>query len=262
MPIFDLTAFDSLLDWSLAIERFLGSGDAGPAGALAKRSIHQVMKATAGRDRGAVSIKKLAESLEAFSACMSTCRGRSISQTALQLKERVNQCVGQNILPPLKPLLDLLYTRIEAFDGNQTWDGVRAANWCLEHNLIQQGYTILEEVLIGHLAREVGADPNNQKHRDLVPQAVHSIAAKKRSADSTRPATTDCSFTPKYEEYLWANPGLINLFGNLSGVRNDLNHAGERDNPMGPSKFREKLAEWIREVERTIAPASFHGDGT
>lgn len=44
VPIFDLAAFDALLDWGVALDRFLGAGDAAPLADLAQRSVKPVRR--------------------------------------------------------------------------------------------------------------------------------------------------------------------------------------------------------------------------
>ncbi len=66
VPLFDLTPFDNLLDWSLAIDRFLGSGDAIPIYELAKKEVSPLLRKSEGKDELAGVIKNLADTLKAF----------------------------------------------------------------------------------------------------------------------------------------------------------------------------------------------------
>ena len=57
-PIFDLTAFDVLHDWSMAIDRFLETGDAISVCNLATKSVRPILSASKGADRAAAGIKE------------------------------------------------------------------------------------------------------------------------------------------------------------------------------------------------------------
>ena len=52
------------------------------------------------------------------------------------------------VIKPFQPILQTLSEKTAPFSGETLSDGIRAAEWCLNHNMIQQGYTILQEVLI------------------------------------------------------------------------------------------------------------------
>jgi CRISPR-associated Csx2 family protein len=75
-PIFNLTPFSALLDWTLAIDRFLGAGDAAPVHKLAK--CYWQPKLLQGKDLCADRVRKLADNLAAFSKNLGTCRCRDI----------------------------------------------------------------------------------------------------------------------------------------------------------------------------------------
>jgi len=225
-PILDLTGFAALLDWGLAIDRFLGAGDAVQVCNLAREEIKPILSDTGGQDRAAAAIRKLANQLETFTKIMATCRGPEITPVIARLKAEIEDCVHLDLIPPLKPLLESLLDHVQPFNGDQIQDGIRAARWCLKHNLIQQGYTILREILVSHFAIIRGVDPQCREARE--------------------------NACRQYLEALNSKEELIKAFKDLSQARNDLNHAGWRQNPMDAQKFGDKLKILIDKIEHHL----------
>jgi hypothetical protein len=67
-PILDLTAFDQLMEWSFAIDRFLGAGDAVNLRKLAEKDLGKVLHGAKNQEHSdAVIIKNIGKKLETFS---------------------------------------------------------------------------------------------------------------------------------------------------------------------------------------------------
>ena len=253
VPIFDLTAFDALLDWTLAIDRFLEAGDATRACQLAMNEVRPLLRDSRGADQAAAAIRSVAEELERFSKVMATCRGRKISDVAIQLKRKVAQCAGLESVPaPFKPLLGKIAERMEVFSGDSIPDGVRATRWCLEHNLIQQACTILREVVIGYFVERAGADPTNQDQREFASHAAQKLAQGKSTEEPLRNGKGDLQIKQRILQVLEADLELVKVYAKLAAARNDLNHAGFRDNASHYSSFAKKMDDWLTIVELII----------
>jgi len=250
VPIFDLTAFDVLMDWTLAIDRFLGAGDAVPACSLARRAITPVLKETQGQNRDASIIQNVTKELEAFTKALSTCRGLNISSVVSSLKEQMNKADRIQLLQPFHPLFERIKAQMDLFKGDTILDGIQAARWCLQHNLIQQGYTILQEILVTHFVIKVGENPQNQKNRDIASQAVTIHLKRIPRPHWKDPSTRNPETTRRFCKLYETHPELVNVFKDLSDYRNDLNHAGFRKNPMGADKFGKKLSELLGKTEK------------
>ncbi|MDA8308854.1 MAG: TIGR02221 family CRISPR-associated protein [Deltaproteobacteria bacterium] len=249
-PLFDLTPLYSLMDWSLAVDRFLGAGDASPACELAGATTQPMLRAAEGRDEAASAINRVAGSLNAFSKVMATCRGCEISKTAGRLKDDIDRCVHVGLLPPFRPLLAHIGSSLTSFTGNDAIvDGVCAARWCLDHNLIQQGYTILREVLVSYVADCARADLKDRRQRELAPQAASLFRKNMPEDEWTGDASRDPALTHRYVNVYERQPALVDLFSQLVELRNDLDHAGFRKAPKRAAEFGTKLAKLIAMAE-------------
>ncbi|MBF0495915.1 MAG: TIGR02221 family CRISPR-associated protein [Deltaproteobacteria bacterium] len=221
VPVFDLAAFDSLLDWTLAISQFLEAGDARKVYKLASMADNPIRE----------KIMPVADHLKRFAKTMTTCRGLDITASTRELKQSLKNYNDPDQehtkhFPPLKPLLELVHKRLDVFTEDTLGDGIRAAEWCCDHNLIQQGYTILTEVLITHFVEKTGGDIRDYQTR----QAASSKFVK---------------IYPAYEN-------MLKTFRKFKDERNDLDHAGFRSKPHQPEHFEEQLGKWLEEIKKNI----------
>ena len=170
-PILDLSALDLLMDWTVGIDRFIKAGDPEMIHRLSKAGIEPILKESKGADQDARYIRNLANTLKAFSQAHATCRGLEISQTAMNLQKAVAEAKQTDILPLLKPLLAKIEEVAEKYCGQTLSDGLAAASWCLDHNLVQQGYTILQEAIVSHFTESTGGNLKDLEQRKIVSQA-------------------------------------------------------------------------------------------
>jgi CRISPR-associated Csx2 family protein len=271
VPIFDLTKYDNLLDWGQAVDRFLRAGDASEVGRLAKEGINPLLRESRGRHKAAAQIDKLAKALERFTRDIAACRGPNLSNNAQQVKKMLSVTEGQALLKPLTPLMRKVEENIEVFDGDMVRDGLRAARWCLDHNLIQQGYTILQEFIVTYVCLKLDCDYLNRKAREKAAKLLHKTARSKgaREASKLNAAASEeegpCDDRASMEtarKLIGLPDGLVAVFSKLSERRNDLNHAGFRERGAESKKtggrtaesLAKKLGELLKDVESLLEP--------
>jgi len=258
VPVFDLTAFDSLMEWSYAVDRFIESGDARSVGRLAERSARTLLSQTRGKARFAHPMRQMAKNLDEFTKAMSTCRGLDISRIAGHLKENILRMEEHEQMQPkpFQPVFRQIRDKMEPFCGDSISDGIQAARWCANHNLIQQGYTILEEILISYFIKKAGFDPEdlNNKNREIASQAVTIYLKQYPQTLWHKPATDHPETTRKFLSFYASCEDLIQSFKEISNLRNDLNHAGFRSEAMKATRFEQKLSELIHNAENHIKP--------
>lgn len=249
-PIFDLTPFVNLLDWTTAIDRFINTGDA--------RSISKLTK----EDAKAIGIKgdienkkpfdQLEKELTNFSEVVSTCRGQQLLSAPINLKNVVTDILkreGDTFIKPLGPLLGILQDRFKNFDDNEYNNILEISKWCLEHNLIQQGLTILQEGIITYICDVFELDRlkyyNNRKIVTQVlqvkgkPYGEWHDSAKKNKTVIEKMLSSDIF-----------NDDFCELMRNISNLRNDINHSGWNYGPCKPDRFKTNLEKYISEAEK------------
>jgi CRISPR-associated Csx2 family protein len=258
-PIVDLTPLAELLDWSVATDRFLKGGDTALMGDLAQKSVAPLLKASKGANKDAQAVKKLGNILKRMSLALSTCRGLEISEVAKNLKEQVAACTQSDLLPPFAKLFDRIQQRLQGFSGNPIVDGLAAVRWCCEHGLIQQGYTLLEELLFSAVLLETGYDIQNLEHREIASQAFFIIG---NHLDQTPdqwvlPSKDHPDMTRRIIDVIRSKGDLYKKCSQIREFRNDLNHAGHNPSARtlkSAGRFADDLKQLISDVERTLVP--------
>lgn len=247
-PIFDLSPFVELQDWTYAAQSFIHAGDAKRLSALTARTF-----------------PKFSKSIEEFTQSIKTCRGKFIIDefNAYELKKEIQKIKQDKKSPQqLSPLLDAVEGKLKPFNNHTIKNGYAAVEWCIQHDLIQQGITILQEVLISSVIEAVfdedEEERNNRITRELANAALNG--QKIEPGDYNKYCTPRSKLTKddvkfKFESMvLWINKitGLKDCYSTLtgrSGFRNDINHAGFKDNPLKPEELREELQQLFRKVK-------------
>lgn len=257
VPILELTAMDQLMNWTIATDRFLGSGDATYAANLAADGVRAILRETKGQNVAGKTVRSLTGVLEKFSRLFTTCRGPDIARVVKELREKIDACRGLDLYPPFVPLFERIASRLEAFDGSDLDSGLAAVRWCLDHRLIQQGFTLLEEVIFTHVVRAMGEDPLNTTLREICSQAF-AILAKNIEAAPEKwhpPAGNDPTTTLKMIECVRRYPELPKFLDQTRTYRNDLNHAGFNQNALkveDSERFARRLETILDGVEAVL----------
>lgn len=252
-PIFDLTPFAALLDWTTAIDRFLAAGDATLAQELAVREVRPLLRDSRGQDQAARSIRGVANSLRRMTEALSTCRGPDLPGILQGVKEALTQCPRPDLIPPFGPLLQRLTDKIKEYEQRSSHSFMMAARWCADHNLIQQGYTILQEGLISYLVENViNGNSFDLEQRELVNQSVTVMQKGIEEDKWFEPARSHPQEIRALLAFWDKFPELCKIFGELIQTRNDLNHAAFRGSPMSAEKFGPKLQNLLNRVEAVL----------
>jgi CRISPR-associated Csx2 family protein len=256
-PILDLTTLDSLMEWTIGIDRFIKAGDPEMIHRLSMDSVKPLLEQSKGKDQAAQSIRSLANRLKAFSQAHSTCRGLDISQTAINLRQSVLDAKQTDILPLLKPLLAKIEEVATKYGNHTLPDGLAAARWCREHNLVQQGYTILQEAIVSHFTEIVGGNIKNINQRKNVSQAFKILAQKIVDHPSRWEVEARDSegFIRQVIRAIVETEGISSIFEKIREKRNDLAHAGASANALTVSnveRFYDELDRLIAATENVL----------
>lgn len=233
VPLFQLTAFDSLLDWSSAIERFTKSGDASKIKELASSTLSPLLKQAKGSNKNLTALANLSKGLDQFSKNLRTNRKAedSIAVSALKIKEYLSLLENENIIPAFKPLLKHIDKSVSGFSDDRIKNGLSAVKWCMEHGLVQQGYTMLLELIYTKMIIVASKDPSNLKNRGLASKALHYIMNKKTDKSNWNEKSLENEdFTQKMVDF-GVNFDFDKQFRKHSNLinqnRNDLNHGND-----------------------------------
>jgi len=257
-PLFDLTPFAALLDWTAAVDRFLAAGDAKMVSLLATNEIAPLLQESQGRDQAARAIKTIAGHLQGLTRALSTCRGPELADKFTDLRTALKNCPRRDLIPPFAPLLQLLEDRLQGYQEKSCHPFLMAARWCADHNLIQQGFTILQEGLISYVLENVLGLPSenlkDKNFRELVPQSARIYRQNLEKEKWREPARSHPEKIEKLLSFWKENEKLWQIFDTLSQLRNNLNHAGFVSDSKQPKQFSDELQGLLKDLETLLRP--------
>ncbi|MDI6604044.1 MAG: TIGR02221 family CRISPR-associated protein [Thermoanaerobacteraceae bacterium] len=255
-PIFDLTPFVRLFDWTVGIDRFIETGDIRHINHLIKLGTKELHLKGMKDERNILS--EFGLKLETYTKNVATCRGKEISKNGVELKNTLGEVLkiaDKTYIKPMKPLLRMLNMSFNDFDNDENKNMLKIVNWCSEHNQVQQGFTILEEGIISYLCDKFKFEKNIKKDREIIEQAIYikhnSLPEDKwrKKAIESKDKINDILNLFNEEN----DKNLIKvLYEEIKPMRNDINHAGYNDGSMKAGKFEEKLRELINKVGEYI----------
>ena len=240
IPVFNLTQFASLFDWTVAIERFLQTGNAEMISKLGTEELKPLLAETKGEVGG--GIRKLINSLNSFSQNVSTCRAPEFKSNI----ERVLNSLpdAEKELEKLKPFGPLFEKIKDRFSNMRIEDdiycGLEVASWCLEKGLIQQGFTILRETIVNYVVIKV--------------LGSNKLKKPERREDTDYREIAETMLNSRYDKI---PEDILNLWHEIIDYRNDINHGGWRKkNYHKPAHFKNKLKEFIEQFESILRRTS------
>ncbi len=255
-PVFDLTPFIDLFDWTIAIDRYLETGDASNVENLTLSEIKKINKEInksildTKTDPSILfkdpkSLKNLSDSMKKFSDIVFTCRGSELTNAISLLKKNIDNVLENTIherIKPLSPIMDMLKKRFEKFSFSDEYINViETAKWCYDNKMYQQGLTILEEGLINYVCDKWNLDKFDKDQRNLVAAYTHIV--NRNNIDA-------------HYEFFEMEPkkanDLFTLLYNIGDLRNDINHAGWRKKAARISTFESSLKDFINRAEAII----------
>ncbi|WBM74936.1 CRISPR-associated DxTHG motif protein [Saprospira grandis] len=277
-PIHRLNSIIELGQWTEAVEMFVRSADAQKLEPLLDQQIGETEQSTLGKE------------LNALAKGIRTSRGKQLTQE-LKLKEvrqkviELKQQADNGLKRQLPPLLDRIEGKIHAFNTYTSENGFAAVEWCIEHNMVQQGYTLLQESLITWLIEKTFSDITLSQHEEM--RAVAQAALRGNKNDSISNIVSFC-FKKKNRAYFNDDKGemkdvaikLVNkrkrynglkeVFLDITakesedetvaeelagGLRNDINHGGYNNRANSPAFLTQELQNLTNRILQIIQPS-------
>lgn len=256
-PLLELISFSELQDWTIAADSFSRSGDSSGIIRLTEEKVAPILKTTKGASPPARTLNSLSKNLELLSGNLATNRGHSI--VAGKFIQNINTNLkkiqsNDTIIPALRPILHKINQKLQSFNSNlPNW--IAAVGWCIQHNLTQQGITQLQEGLLSHFCKMqnngfINLDPSEEKHRDLIRQAILIFQKKIPQNKWYKPASENIEIV----NILMKNDKIRQLakhYVSLSKIRNDINHGGYLSKKT-PDKFKSELITKFELIQKIL----------
>lgn len=263
VPVFDLTPFVSILDWTAGIDRFLKTGRAEMISELlTQEAVPRILKTSRGEQvQHANNLRNIAKSTLAFAQNNATCRGKSLSDSALLVQQHLTDAIqsSEHYVKPLKPLLGQMQFHFQVFHDNQEMCNIfEIVTWCLEHNMIQQGLTILQEGIITDICHRLGLDADNYHEcRKVVSTAIKVISMNSPQREARYNKNHPHLQLNTIRPHLPSGK-FIRAFERLRKARNEISHGGYSKHPRKARGFHQTLKHALQDLREAYLMMTQH----
>lgn len=280
-PIFDMTRYMNILDWTTASEFMIKYGNASMIKDVydeEKRSCSLEMKKSLGK------LEKPINLLEKFTKCIQTSRGKinnnensSIHKAYSRFTERFNEIDEEEkyFVKPVKPLFEKIIESTKEFENNSNLEtGLATIKWCIDKGFTQQGLTALEETIKTFVCKKFDLDDSKQLYRDeIAKKTVTFINELKKDGKDKNEEAFKIEALKRYENFKLAFQNSIteekfvetvtDIFNNIDDdilkiskkvydIRNNINHFGFQENEIGYATLNENLKKYFEEFKMIV----------
>nr|WP_314080566.1 TIGR02221 family CRISPR-associated protein [uncultured Leptotrichia sp.] len=280
-PLVDLTSFSMLQDWILAGYTLVNTGRAEEIKNLAENDLTPILRETKGGNKEAVNLKKIADKIQNMTLNFRTNRGSEIitAHEMKEINEKAKEIEESNLLKPFKLLIENIHLDTVKFEFRNEENIIHGIQWCIDKDLVQQGMTMLQEGITTLVLKEIGKENKytDINTRDIISHVLQVLNQKnelevekekklniKKLEELSEILNNSLEFnkeetlqkeTKKLKKMIEERilkekvlniekiKELSKIFSDISGVRNDINHAGFRPSPTDAKNFKVKLEE-------------------
>ncbi len=173
-PIFDLSDFVNIIDFSNAVYSFVETGN---AEMLTKQAYENILKPIVKENKTAQKLRQVMSDVNSITKDFSYCRGiEIIKRDYKKLHDEIEtlskevQTSGSPEIAYLGALLEKVNEKLNIFKdfdaAENALKGIVAAGWCLQHGLIQQSITIAQEAMLTYVCMKYITKEDVQKEEE------------------------------------------------------------------------------------------------
>ena len=247
-PVLNLTNLVKLQNWTSAANEFINFGSTKRLQEMTMDEIKPILIKTQGRDEISSQLRNSLNNINNLAANIKTNRGIKIIGGSSNFGN-----IKQQLIAPLTPILDIIENDVKDFKLNDVQNMFVSVKWCIDKNLVQEGFTLLQE---GIIAMFLPNDYAAENKRNFVSGYLNRY--EKNDFDDSKFDFPDDE-KEALKKDLKSNcklPELAKLFSQISAIRNDINHAGFRENTMEAMDFMKKLVKLYQKTETILNHSS------
>ncbi len=253
-PILDLTSFSLLQDWTNATYDFINYGNVRRFSSL----LTPEKKYNDENERiDAFFPRKVVDNLNDLVKNIALCRGKALLEFDYKtLKTDIEKLKERELPKPFYYLIDKISEKINPFDNDPVELIKAISDWCIQHNLIQQLITLIQEFTITIILKNINEDYSNTELREVVSQSFRIYSQKIKEKDWLEPASSHKELVNRcIENDLFKK--LASDFNSLTSLRNDVNHAGFIE-ARSVEKIKGKINEIIKSFNSNLQLTNAH----
>jgi len=266
-PLFDLSPMLHLLEWASATDRFNRTGDARYLASLLREQQKVLAQRWQGQPeqlRQLSALNNLAGNLQEISQALRLIRPHQTMQAVNGLSQRIEAAkpVLQETAAarPFTRLLDNLFQTYHPLSVDKADASAqqrqtlmterRMLTWYVERELWVQAVALGREWLVSWVMAHLGIAPETssaERHRVegfINTEADAFLQAKRESR----------SFVPIFLREIPKVETVLGLWKSLTNIRNDILHAGMRDNPKPPHTLIQNIRKSLETIEKLPLP--------
>ncbi len=262
-PILNLKAFSDLQDWTSAAQDFVQYGISKRWQQLTQAEVGPLLASSQGKDLQARNLNDVARGIDKLTSTIKANRGReivSIPQSAVP--DSLSDALKTNtLIPPLRPILETVHQKVSPLveAGELSW--LAAVGWCIDHQMVQQGITQLQEGLLTWFCQQLAAENNphsgffdwkKEAPRNILSAVLSLCKLKQRPKEEEWGG--DLAAHPDVGHFLFGHKMVLAWaprYNSLTQLRNDINHGGYTDS-LKASNFAKKLEEHHQAVKEAM----------
>ena len=248
-PLMDITPLLTLQDWASAADKFISYGDSSEVKRLADNHVNPIRRESRGTNTDAANIATLNRYLEAHLLDIKTCRAIDImdGKNAQVVGDSISR-IKDTLIQPFDPVFALIKEEIEPFLSEDKIERQLAAvKWCVKNDYVQQGITMLYELIVTVTCVICNISYNDSSRREVI-SSLFAVIGMKIEEEAWKDVLKNNMETVNA---VLANPQHVVLqehYFNLTELRNDINHAGLRVNYAGAGVFKNALVKGYEAV--------------
>ena len=238
-PVFDLTPFLSLLEWAVAANRFVETGDCKPLGGLLKDTHERLRHACQVPGDGPLptQLQTCGNRLDDLSRALALARPKDVAESSKMLLGALRS--GNNELTmyarPFTLLADKIGSQFAQFELGDLQAQRELIQWYACRTRILETVTLAREWLISWTAWQLRCE---KRERNDVEKAVNAFTHGDKDVDDLVDAVS----------LLRQSLLLKNVWKQVSDLRNDAAHCGFRKNPRPARKLAFKALKVVEQL--------------
>jgi len=260
-PVFDLTPFARLLDWTTATDTFLRYGRADGLAELLNMMPATTQASTTGAQQLTASLRSLTSALHTSRPAEVMQRAASLDQVIQQFRDDAphGEAAAFEPLALLLGRIEHEYRRFRHAHPHRR-DQAReivdrqldVIEWYAAKSMYVQAFTLAREWLVSVVLAEVGADIYHREERLFAEAALGGFAAAKETGRDV----------PDSMKHIVHRGRLNSLWEEIRILRNDLAHAGMSRNARPASEVEARVARVCAQLRQALATARAHSGGS
>ena len=258
-PVYELSLFDHLFDWSIALDSFNVSGKADKINNILKRKKINAIKDESDDARYDIELSKLFENIDGFSQSLHLCHQSNIHKSIEYIQKNIVQNDSLDNNPRyqiqsslLKDIKDTFYK----FPTDASNADMYLAKWCIEHNLYQQAITITQQTFLSFMQKFLNDNGFKFSDSNNVLLKQHEVESKINGAISSycnKDNESDDTLINSIKKILVKlnNNDILKSYKELKDIRNIVNHFNESDYKI--STMQHNISKYINDITNFLA---------